>query len=58
LRRQQKCDLVISLNHIRKDQDINMSQHIEIKDGYIDMIFGGHDHDYFRMLNPSTNVFI
>ena len=24
----------------------------------LDMIFGGHDHSYFRFLNPDSDVFI
>lgn len=56
LREEHKCDLVISLNHMRVPDDIKMAR--ECKRGTLDMIFGGHDHVYYRELSDETDVFI
>ena len=41
---------------MRVPDDIKMARECEV--GTLDMIFGGHDHSYFRQLNEETNVFI
>lgn len=56
LREEHKCDLVIALNHMRVPDDIKMAR--ECKRGILDMIFGGHDHIYYRELSDETDVFI
>ena len=35
-----------------------MSSGIKDGDGFVDLLLGGHDHCYVRMLNPNTDVFI
>ena len=51
----QKCDLIIAINHMRITDDLKMAQN---NSGLVDMIFGGHDHSYFRFLNTDTDVFV
>ena len=52
----QGCDLIISLNHMRSPDDRNMA---EMNDtSVVDMLFGGHDHCYLHEMNPNTGVYI
>ena len=56
LREEHKCDFVIAINHVRLPDDELMAE--KNNTDCVDMIFGGHDHCYARILNPDTNVFI
>ena len=50
------CDIIISLNHMRKPEDLDMAQ--SNTSDIVDFIFGGHDHCYFTDLNNDTDVFV
>jgi len=54
--RENGCDLVISLNHMRKNEDMDMAT--KNSSEVVDMIFGGHDHCYFTHLVEETDVFV
>ena len=54
--RDQGCDLVIALNHMRLPEDLCMAQ--ENDHTVVDIAFGGHDHGYHRSLNEKTSVFV
>lgn len=47
---------MIALNHMRVPDDIKMAR--MCPEGTLDMIFGGHDHTYYRELNDDNDVFI
>lgn len=50
LKTEHKCDLIVALNHVRVPDDVKMAKENRSPD-VVDMIFGGHDHTYFRELN-------
>ena len=56
LKEEHKCDYVIAINHVRLPDDEKMAA--DNKSDVVDMIFGGHDHCYARILNKETDVFI
>ena len=57
LKEEHGCDLVMALNHVRVPDDKKMAAANRSPD-VVDIIFGGHDHTYFRELNEDTGVFI
>ena len=56
MKEEEKCDLIIALNHMRIPDDKAMANQNDTK--IVDMIFGGHDHCYFTELDLETGVFI
>lgn len=56
LKEEHNCDLVVAINHMRVPEDEDMAS--KNNTDVVDMIFGGHDHCYYRKLNESTGVFI
>ena len=54
--RDQGCDFIVAINHVRLPNDQNMAAKND--DKVVDLIFGGHDHGYARELNEETGVFI
>lgn len=57
LKEEHGCDLIFALNHVRVPDDKKMAAENKSPE-IVDMIFGGHDHTYFRELNQDTGVFI
>lgn len=57
LKEDHNCDLIIAINHMRVPEDEDMAEK-NASPEVLDMIFGGHDHSYYRKLNESTGVFI
>ena len=57
LKEQFNCDLIIAINHMRIADDLKMAEN-STSPNELDLIFGGHDHSYFRFLNPDTDVFV
>ena len=57
LKEEYKCDLIISINHMRSPEDEDMAESNQSPE-VLDMIFGGHDHNYYRKLNPQSDVFL
>lgn len=49
--------MVVAINHMRVPEDEDMAQNNACPQ-VLDMIFGGHDHSYYRKLNDDTGVFI
>lgn len=49
LRNEHQCDLIMALNHMRVPDDLKMARDNNSPD-VVDMIFGGHDHLYYREL--------
>ena len=56
LKEDEKCDLVVALNHVRAPDDRKMAAENSLD--VLDMIFGGHDHSYLSELNQNTGVYI
>jgi 2',3'-cyclic-nucleotide 2'-phosphodiesterase (5'-nucleotidase family) len=56
LKKEENCDLIFALNHMRIPDDLIMSEKNEID--VVDLIFGGHDHSYYSDLTASTGVYI
>ena len=50
------CDLIIAINHMRVPNDKNMAANNNTD--VVDIIFGGHDHTYFVELNQETGVHV
>ena len=55
--KEQGCDLIMALNHMRMPDDENMASKNKAP-SIVDMIFGGHDHSYYTHLNKDTDVMI
>ena len=51
------CDLIVAINHMRVPEDEDMAAKNACP-AVLDLIFGGHDHTYFRKLDSNTGVFI
>mmetsp|Transcript_5008 Transcript_5008/g.7495 ORF Transcript_5008/g.7495 Transcript_5008/m.7495 type:complete len:157 (-) Transcript_5008:1020-1490(-) len=49
LKTEDKCDIIIALNHMRLPEDKDMAE--KNTTDVVDMIFGGHDHCYHSDLN-------
>lgn len=56
LKEEHNCDLIVAINHMRVPEDEDMAAKNKCPE--LDMIFGGHDHSYYRKLNEDTGVFI
>lgn len=55
LKEEEKCDYVFAVNHMRTPQDMDMLSNNNTDT--VDLIFGGHDHDYMIEFNEDTDVF-
>jgi len=47
----------MALNHVRVPDDLKMARENSCPET-LDMVFGGHDHHYFRTLAEETDVFV
>ena len=56
LREEMKCDFVFALNHVRNAKDKDMAHQNKVES--VDMIFGGHDHDYWNSLDEDTGIYV
>ncbi|KOS17835.1 Trifunctional nucleotide phosphoesterase protein [Escovopsis weberi] len=56
LRRQEKCDLVIALTHMRLAEDIGVSRATISGDCGVDLLLGGHDHDVLQRLPGDDDI--
>jgi hypothetical protein len=52
--REQGCELIIALTHMREPNDIKLAQ--KTSEGLIDLILGGHDHYYNHKVVNATHV--
>src|SRR6266516_2214676 len=52
--RQQGCEIVIALTHMREHNDIKLAQ--KTSEGLLDLILGGHDHYYSHKVVKATHV--
>lgn len=57
LKSEHNCDLILALNHVRVPDDLKMAKENKSPD-VVDMVFGGHDHTYFRELVQETGVYV
>lgn len=52
--REQGCEIVIALTHMREPNDIKLAQ--KTSEGLLDLILGGHDHYYSHEVVKATHV--